>query len=379
MNKVKGALVFALVASLGLGCGGKGLKSSGAGGTAAGGQSGTSSSDGAFGSGGSGTGGVAAGGAGGFLQGSGGSVSGGTIGTGGSPSSGGRSGSNAGGSAGGERGGSNAGGTVTGGKGGSNTGGSAGGTSGAGGTMCALVACPAIGCLYGELPNPDPCGCPICASPDAGTVKDAATDTCVHPPCASYPVCGVGYEVVTPACGCPTCVPVDAGQSDAIVCPPIGCPTVACANGTTRDLCGCFICVEDAGTDAAKLACIGLDECTCGKTSGCASIAEACYCPYPQCGNDGACICGGGQFIGCAPANLATCTAAKARVATLCPQLKGATFTGLCQQTDSACVTKCLNDATSCTDVFCSFCEGCDCASDAFMACRAKCTAALTP
>ena len=366
MNKAKGALAFFLVASLGFGCGGSSLKSAGSGGSAAGGQSGATAAGGVLGSGGAGTGGAAAGDAAGSLQSSGGSGAAGAIGAGGSQGTGGK-------------GGSNAGGTVTGGKGGSNTGGSAGGTSGAGGTICAPVACPAIACLYGEVPNPDPCGCPICASPDAGTVKDAATDACIHPPCA-YPLCPVGYGIVTPPCGCPTCVPVDAGQPDAIVCPPIGCPAVACANGTVpgRDSCGCPICAGvDAGIDAAKLACVGLDECTCRKTSGCASIAEACYCPYPQCGSNGACICGGGQFIGCAPTNLTTCTAAKDRVATLCPQLKGATFDGLCQQSDGVCITKCLNDITSCSDVFCSFCEACDCASDAFMACRAKCTAAI--
>jgi hypothetical protein len=350
MNKVNDALFFALIAWLGLGCGGSALKSGGLGGSAAGGQSGQNSSGGALGSGGA----IFVGGAGGGAQGLGGSVSGGTTAAGGIQSFGGRSGSN--------------------------TGGSAGGISGAGGATCAPFACTAMACLYGELPNPDPCSCPICASPDAGTLKDAATDACSPIPCA-YPLCSPGYEVMTPPCGCPTCVPVDAGQPDAIVCPPIGCPAVTCTSGTVpdRDPCGCPICVgADAGADTSKLACVALDECTCGKTSGCVSIAEACYCPYPQCGKSGACFCGGGLFIGCAPTNLATCTAAKDRVATLCPQLKGATFGSLCQASDSSCITKCLNDVTSCSDVFCSFCDECNCAGGAFMACRTKCTAALT-
>jgi hypothetical protein len=58
---------------------------------------------------------------------------------------------------------------------------------------------------------------------------------------------------------------------------------------------------------------------------------------------------------------------------TLCPSLKGPTFDNLCSQTDSACVTKCLNEVASCGDVGCTFCEGCDRASDAFTRCRATC------
>jgi hypothetical protein len=76
---------------------------------------------------------------------------------------------------------------------------------------------------------------------------------------------------------------------------------------------------------------------------------------------------------GCAPQALGTCTSAKERVAGVCPSLKGATFDGLCQQTDSLCVTKCLNAVVSCTDIACSMCEACDCAGDAFACCRAEC------
>ena len=47
-----------------------------------------------------------------------------------------------------------------------------GGTTGSGG--CPLIACPAIACLGGYLPNPDPCGCPICGPTfDGGVGKDA--------------------------------------------------------------------------------------------------------------------------------------------------------------------------------------------------------------
>ena len=100
-------------------------------------------------------------------------------------------------------------------------------------------------CLGDSLPNPDPCGCPLCASPDAGTVKDATADACLGLPCLD-PMCRPGDTIVTPTCGCPTCVPVDAGQPDI---------------------------APDAGTDTSKLDCVGLDECTCWKTNGCSSIS----------------------------------------------------------------------------------------------------------
>jgi hypothetical protein len=372
MNKVNGSFTFFLVVTLGLACGGSGLGTSGPG---TGGHSGASG--GAPGLGGAGSGGVlAAGGAwgsGGVFQGSGGRAAGGVIGSGGSTALGGRGGANAGGS------------TLVGGRGGANAGGSAvGGASGAGGTTCATpVACPAIGCLYGAIPNPDPCGCPICAQPDAGTVKDASADgPCLALPCA-LPICGYGWEIVTPPCGCPTCVPVDAGPPDSLVCPLIVCPAVKCAAGTvpSSDPCGCPTCaLVDAGTetkaDATKLACVDLDECSCMAANGCGPIGETCYCPFPQCGS-GACKCGGGKFIGCAPVDLTACANAEARVGNLCPQLAGATFDNLCNQTDTACITKCLNDVTSCADVFCTFCEACDCATDNFLTCVGKCSSGL--
>jgi hypothetical protein len=332
MNKINDAFVLFLLTSLALGCGGSALKSGGKGGAAGTGQGGAIASGGANGFGGAGAGGL--------------------VGSGGSSAAGGKGGTKVGGSV-------------------------AGGSSGAGGSMCPPVACPAMACLYGEAPNPNPCGCPICVLPDAGPGKDAGPDACLALPCA-YPLCPVGYTVSTPACGCPTCVPVDAGQPDTRVCLPPPCPPVNCAPGyvptSNPDPCGCTSCTPaDAGTDSGKLDCVGLDECTCGSSKGCAVIAESCYCPFPQCGSGGACVCGGGRFLGCVPSNLATCSAAKARVATLCPQLKGATFDSLCLQPGSACITKCLNDVTACGDISCSFCETCDCASDVFTQCRAKC------
>jgi hypothetical protein len=133
------------------------------------------------------------------------------------------------------------------------------------------------------------------------------------------------------------------------------------------------------GAETAKPACVGLDECACIKQEGCSVIAQSCYCPFPQCGPNGACICGGGKFIGCAPADLSSCTGAKASVAKLCPDLYGATFENLCKQDNAECITKCLNDVGSCGDVLCTFCEDCKCMKDSFSTCIDKCVAALTP
>jgi len=265
------------------------------------------------------------------------SASGGVMGLGGS---------NAGGSATIGSGGSNTGGSSTIGSGGSNAGGSTtGGAGGSGGTGCPKTACPAIGCVNGTLPNPDPCSCPICAPADAGTVKDATTDACLALPCA-YPLCKPGETIVTPTCGCPTCVPADAGQVEV---------------------------AREAGIDTSTLDCVGLDACACLATSHCSSLSEACYCPYPACGAGGECFCGGGQFIACVPAGLTTCDAAKARVSTLCPTLKGMTYDGLCQQTASVCITKCLNEVTACSDIACTACDTCGCAGDRFSGCVAAC------
>ncbi len=364
MKEIKAAFAFLLAGSLGPACSGSGLTSQGQGG-----QSGSDAVGGTLASGGSGAGGAVAGGGGG-VQNSGGRAAGGVIGSGGRVSAGGAAGANAGGGS-----------VSLGGRGGSNAGGSAsGGSSGTGGTTCPLIACPAIACLYGEVPNPDPCGCPICAPRDAGVPGDAAPDACLALPCV-YPVCPDGYQVTTPPCGCPTCVPVDAGQPDSIMCQTIVCPAMKCAYGSvpSADPCGCPTCAPppDAGAETGRPACVGLDECTCSATAGCSLIAEPCYCPFPQCGS-GACFCGGGRYIGCAPVDLASCDSAKARVSALCPQLGGPTFDNLCAGTDSNCITKCLNDVTSCGDVSCSFCEGCDCATDPFLTCMGKCTTAAT-
>ena len=118
--------------------------------------------------------------------------------------------------------------------------------------ICPPVACPAIGCVGGTQPNPDPCGCPICApTPDAGIAKDA----CLALPCA-MPLCPGGSYVPSPdPCGCPVCATdagtaTDAGKKDAPICSPINCPMLACKGGyvPSPDPCGCPTCGPlDAG------------------------------------------------------------------------------------------------------------------------------------
>jgi len=349
---------LALVGLLGTGCGDSTLKSQGLGDSAAGGQSGAASSGGATGLGGAG------------------------------------------------------------GKGGANTGGKAsGGSGGAGGAACDPIECVPLNCPNGIVPNPsNPCGCSVCAPSDASASKDASPDACLALPCLSLP-CPSGQISAEQPCACPICVFPDAGQADTPICPRL-CAAVRCAYGTVRDpVCGCETCIGpdatkdggtdlcpllpcallacaagytvvthgcgcstcepvDAGTDTGKLDCVDLDECGCMASDSCTVISDACYCPFPQCGS-GSCVCGGGKFIGCAPVALDTCAAAKSRVASMCPTLKGATFDGLCQQTDSACNTECLNKVTTCGEASCTFCEACDCEGDAFMGCVLSCKNAL--
>jgi hypothetical protein len=228
---------------------------------------------------------------------------------------------------------------------------------------------------------------------DGGVVEDAAPDACLVPTCDVLPSCPAGQTRTAQPCACPVCVPDDAGQPDVPICPPT-CPAVKCAYGSVRDpVCGCSICIApdagigldlppvqdasretmDAGTDAEAMACVGLDECACWNTKGCAAVAESCYCPYPQCGHSGACFCAGGKYFGCAPEQLEECTAAKTHVSKLCPSLSGPIFDGLCKGTDNACVTKCLKEVNACGDISCSMCRACDCVSDAFTKCRGAC------
>lgn len=279
-------------------------------------------------------------GAGGVLGAGGATGSGGSLASGGSMTTGGTAGSGANGSGGKPASGGVTGTSAGGSPGSGGTGGrsATGGITGSGGmTACPPVVCPAIRCANGSY-LPDPCGCPVCLPLDAGVSKDASPDACVALPCA-MPVCGPGTQIVTPPCGCPTCVPVDAGA------------------------------------DSGGSSCSALDECACMASKTCAPIAEACYCP--SCEPGVVCACGGGRYVGCAPVDTATCTSARARVASLCPQLTSATFKNLCTQKGSECTTKCLNEVTACGDITCSMCEGCDCAGDKFSRCMATCQTAL--
>lgn len=46
--------------------------------------------------------------------------------------------------------------------------------------------------------------------------------------------------------------------------------------------------------------CEGLDYCDCAAAPGCAAVTEACFCPCGlACMPDCACICGGGEYLGC--------------------------------------------------------------------------------
>jgi hypothetical protein len=348
MTKTFGAFTFLFSASLIVACDDSKLSS----GPMDGGQGGM-----LIGTGGAATGGSAGAGAGGQVS-TGGSMA---TATGGSQGTGGRTGLGAG----------------TGGRGVGT-----GGTSGAGGTGCPPIFCQGAACAGELTPNPDPCGCPICNPPDAGAGKDGAADAeCMPPPCPIPSQCPVGTVLYTPPCGCPTCVPVDAGAPDAIICPPVACPAITCMGGTLPNLdpCSCPICAPlDAAPEAEQLSCVDLDECSCLEANGCSVLSAACWCPFPQCGSNGACVCGGGKFIGCVPLNYATCEEAKARVASLCPQMNGVTWDGLCDQADSACIIKCLDQVDSCTDVHCTFCDTCGCFTDRFGTCVEQCKSSLT-
>jgi hypothetical protein len=263
---------------------------------------------------------------------------------------------------------------------------------------CPPIACTAMACAV-WVPNTDPCGCPVCASsPDADIAKDAdRPDSSICPgpipPCAPM-ICPKGYQMLPQPCGCPLCVSMDggtapdSGQADAPpICPLRPCPALACPWGfqPNPEPCGCPICyvppdpgvTREAGGETATASCTGLDACTCLATSGCAPIAEPCWCPFPQCNSSAACICGGGRFVGCAPQASATCADAKAHLAALCPTLRGPTFDGLCTRPAPECVIKCLAEVSSCGDISCTLCEACDCIGDHFSTCYGQCVKAL--
>ena len=120
------------------------------------------------------------------------------------------------------------GGTIrTGGIGAGGTGGTGGGTGGT--SACTPIACPAIACAGQTQPNPDPCGCPICAPTlDGGAPQDtggsgdrASTDansaetpaTCSAPKSTGGIVCPGHFCTVGTYSGWAFTYPDASGQS----------------------------------------------------------------------------------------------------------------------------------------------------------------------
>ncbi len=147
----------------------------------------------------------------------------------------------------------------------------AGGPSGTGG--CPLLYCPAIACPGGNQPTPQPCGCPICGPNPAGAAGGGAggaigtggttptggttgTGGCPLIACPAIACLG-DYQPNPDPCGCPICATdggtaTDGGKKDAAsICPPINCPMLDCVGGThpNPDPCGCPLCgpTPDAG------------------------------------------------------------------------------------------------------------------------------------
>jgi hypothetical protein len=216
---------------------------------------------------------------------------------------------------------------ITGGSGGSvgigggGFGGTNGGTGGAVSCPPALCSIPMHACAGEVQPNPnDPCGCPICVpNPDAGIAEDAG-----------------GPD--TP----PTCPPVMCSALTCPVCPPIS----RVDSGTATDG------GKPDGPPPCRIACPMLD-CVGGYLPN----PDPCTCPV------------------CAPPPDAgiTCADARARVAALCPTIGGPTFDEVCTWSAPECVTQCLAEVSSCSDVGCTFCESCDCAGDRFFTCYQQC------
>jgi hypothetical protein len=306
------------------------------------------------------------------------------------------------------------GGTIgTGGAGGAGIAGASGNTGGTGG--CSRIDCHMPACAGEFQPNPDPCGCAvICvATPDAGIAKDAG-----GPDYPSYcelvdcpiegPPCSIGYALSTDSCGCLICAPVDGGTTvdggkpDG---PPpcrIACPMLDCVGGylPNPDPCTCPVCAPPPDASVAKDAggpdtpptcppvmCSALTCPVCppisrvdsgAATDGgkpdtpviCNVMCPTMACTYGYLPNPEPCGC-----PICAPHPDAgiTCADAKARVAGLCPAISGPTFDGVCTWPAIECVTQCLAQVSSCSDVGCAFCENCDCVGGPFNTCYQQC------
>ena len=154
---------------------------------------------------------------------------------------------------------------------------------------------------------------------------------------------------------------------------------------------GCGGSIKGNGPDGSTQpgACATLGACECMAASDrCAARTEACWCPS-ECNPQIACICGGGQFLGCEDkAVVAACTTQLAAVQAKCASQSFVQYIGdLCTSAGNpSCVSTCLaNLATggSCTEIDCSFCPVCDCAQPAtaspFAACLAACASPPPP
>jgi hypothetical protein len=133
--------------------------------------------------------------------------------------------------------------------------------------------------------------------------------------------------------------------------------------------------------------CNAREKCSCGLDSSCTVVVQPCWCGPDECGN-GACVCGGGAYVGCAPAGCpsvltcplaqlpttpdadgcyrcrpsapTSCEAAKSHLAATCG-FGNAYLAGLSCQSNTACITRCLNEVQRCEDVGCDWCTVCDC------------------
>jgi hypothetical protein len=145
--------------------------------------------------------------------------------------------------------------------------------------------------------------------------------------------------------------------------------------------------IKGNGPDGATttIPCGAMGACECMAASDrCAARTEACWCPS-ECNPQIACVCGGGQFLGCDDkAVVAACTTQLAAVQAKCANQSFVQYiSDVCTSAGRpSCVTACLaNLATggSCTEIDCGFCPVCDCAQPAAPSPFAACLAACAP
>ena len=153
---------------------------------------------------------------------------------------------------------------------------------------------------------------------------------------------------------------------------------------------------------AAAPSCIGLDECSCWRRKDCQVVADSCWCPHDSCAPNGACACGGGKFLGCAPVASAcppivkcrpagrpagpdgkgcyrcdhaqACDLAFKRLKEGCRISDGLLSAFTCARDYPECLAACANKATRCDEIGCGLCAACGCAKfGAFEKCVYDC------